>query len=154
MKARVTIRVVLLLYGGKLSASCPKPNQYYPCYAFRHCLLNIAAAILWLWLWQPYLQYATWGRALPWWHGISLTRAAKSTTCTLTPISPLFQSCLWQMYNLWLITPLALEVSDSLQPNPINSPFITDLPKIHFRISPLLHFEQQSNICKGFFNVS
>jgi len=96
MKAHVTLRGVLLPYGGELSVSCVKPNQYYPCHAFRHCLLNTAAAILWLW--QPDLQYATWGRALPWRHGISLTNAAKSTTCTLTPTSPLCQSCLWYMH--------------------------------------------------------
>jgi hypothetical protein len=148
MKAHVTLRGVLLLCGGELSAFCPRPNQYYPCYAFRHCLLNIVATILWLW--QPYLQYATWGHALPGWHGTSLKKAAKSNTCTLTPTSPLFQSYLWRMHNLRLITPLALEVSDSLQSNPINSPFITDLPKIHFRIPSLLHFGQQTNIRKGF----
>jgi hypothetical protein len=102
----VNFRNKIIFYGEELLA--PRPTlklEDHPLSAVHDCLFNIFAATLHIW--RPFPPSATWGRAMPWWHGNhslvgiwfknNLRREAKAIKQE------------WKMWNAYKILKLKLE---------------------------------------------
>jgi hypothetical protein len=68
----------LISCGEEMVAPRPTPKwEEHSLLAVRDCLFNIFATTIHIW--RPSHPSATWGRAVPWWHGTHLTRICMYT---------------------------------------------------------------------------